>query len=182
MMAAERRVEIPDEVDIAVDDAIHRVTVSGDEKELSRRLDHPAVTIEVDGNEVVVSTDSKKRDHAAIVGTYASHIQNMIDGVRGGYEYRLKSFYAHFPMDFNVQGNEFVIKNFIGERAPRHISIPDGVNVQVDDEDVVVTGADKEKVGQTAANIEQACYKGNRDPRKFQDGIYITEKKVVSDE
>lgn len=181
-MTAERRVEIPDGVNIETDDALHQITVSDGGDELTRTLDHPAVKIDVEDNEVVVSTATKKRDHAAIVGTYASHIKNMIDGVTGGFEYRLKSFYAHFPMDMSVQGDTFVIKNFIGERAPREINIPDGVDVQIDDEDVVVTGADKEKVGQTAANIEQACYKGNRDPRKFQDGIYITEKKVNVDE
>lgn len=181
-MATERRVELPDGVDIALDDALHQVTVSADDEEVSRTLDHPAISIDTEDGEVVVRTDSKKRDHAAIVGTYASHIQNMVDGVTNGYEYRMKSFYNHFPMDFNVQGDTFVIKNFIGERAPREIPIPDGVNVEIDDEDVVVTGADKEKVGQTAANIEQACYKGDRDPRKFQDGIYITGKGGAADE
>ncbi len=181
-MATERRITIPDNVDITVDDALRTVTVSGDDDEVSKTLDHPAIDFSVDDDEVVVATDSKKRDHAAIVGTYASHIKNMIDGVTNGYEYRLKSFYAHFPMDVGVQGDTFVIKNFIGERAPREIAIPDDVDVQVDGEDVVVTGADKEQVGQTAANIEQACYKGKRDPRKFQDGVYIVDRKVRADE
>ncbi len=181
-MAAERRLDIPDDVGVDVDTSAHTITVSNGGAELTRDVDNPAVTVDVDGDEVVVRTESKKRNHEAVVGTYASHIQNMIDGVTQGYEYRLKSFYAHFPMDMDVQGDTFVIKNFIGERAPREINIPDGVSVDIEDEDVVVTGADKEQVGQTAANIEQACYKGKRDPRKFQDGIYIIERTVKADE
>jgi large subunit ribosomal protein L6 len=41
---------------------------------------------------------------------------------------------------------------------------------------VVLTGIDKEKVGNTAANIEHATRIRKRDPRVFQDGIYITER------
>lgn len=178
-MTTERRVDIPDGVDVSVEN--YTVTVSGDGEDVERELDHPAVTVSTDGDEVVISTDSKKRDHCAVVGTYASHVENMIEGVTHGFEYRMKGFYNHFPMDMAAQGDTFVIKNFIGERAPREVAIPGGVSVEVDEEDVVVSGADKEQVGQTAANIEQACYKGDRDPRKFQDGIYITDRGVKNE-
>lgn len=181
-MTAERRINLPNDVDVELDDATHSITVSAGGESLTRTLDHPAVTVDQEDGDIVVQTASKKRNHKAVVGTYASHIQNMVDGVTKGYEYRMQGFYAHFPMDMSVQGDTFVIKNFIGERAPRKIAIPEGVNVDIDGEDVVITGADKERVGQTAANIEQACYKGNRDPRKFQDGIYITGRGVKSDE
>ncbi|MEC7431143.1 MAG: 50S ribosomal protein L6, partial [Candidatus Thermoplasmatota archaeon] len=42
--------------------------------------------------------------------------------------------------------------------------------------DVTVSGSDREKVGQTAANIERACKIKKRDRRVFQDGIYIVSK------
>lgn len=175
----ERRVELPENVDADISGT--QVTVSGDGNEVERTFDYPAVTVTEEDGALVVRTDSEKRDDKAVVGTYASHLQNMVDGVTKGFEYHMKGFYAHFPMDMTVQGDTFVIKNFIGERAPREIPIPDNVSVEIDEEDVIVTGPDKETVGQTAANIEQACYKGNRDPRKFQDGVYITERRV-SDE
>ena len=51
------------------------------------------------------------------------------------------------------------------------------VEVRVENKtDVVVKGADREKVGQTAANIESACKIKKRDRRVFQDGIYIVSK------
>ena len=50
------------------------------------------------------------------------------------------------------------------------------MKVTVNGDEVVVTGIDKEKVGNTAANIESATRIRKRDPRVFQDGIYIVEK------
>lgn len=181
-MATERRINVPENVTVEVDEGAYRVTVSSGETELSRVLDYPAVSITQEEDAVVIRTESKKRDDAAVVGTYASHIRNMITGVTDGFEYTLEGFYAHFPMNLSVEGDEFVIKNFIGERTERRVRIPETVSVSVDGEHVSVTGPDKEAVGQTAANIEQACYRGNRDPRKFQDGVYITGKGVIGDE
>ncbi len=176
----ERTVEIPDGVDVTVDG--DDITVEQGDTAVTKRLDHPDVDVQVDGDAVVVSADSDRRDVKAVVGTYASHVGNMVEGVTRGYEYVMQGFYQHFPMDLAVEGDEFVISNFIGERSPRELPIPDGVEVAVDGEDVVVRGADKEAVGQMAARIEQACYKGDRDPRKFQDGVYLTDRGVAGDE
>ncbi|PSH01678.1 MAG: 50S ribosomal protein L6, partial [Nanohaloarchaea archaeon SW_10_44_10] len=70
--------------------------------------------------------------------------------------------------------NKVLIENFMGERNPREISVEDGVTVEIDGEDLTIRGPDKDAVSQTAGKIEQACKKGNRDPRTFQDGVYIT--------
>lgn len=111
-----------------------------------------------------------------MVGTIRAHINNMIKGVTEGFTYKLKIRYAHFPMKVSVKGNEVIIENFLGEKHPRRARIMEGVTVKISGEDVIVTGIDKEKVGQTAANIEQATRIKGRDPRVFQDGIYIVEK------
>jgi len=79
-------------------------------------------------------------------------------------------------MSVKVDGNQVVIENFLGERYPRRAKILESVNVEIKGQDVIVKGFDKEKVSQTAANIEQATRIKGLDPRVFQDGIYITEK------
>ncbi|MFB6182519.1 MAG: 50S ribosomal protein L6, partial [Candidatus Nanohaloarchaea archaeon] len=89
--------------------------------------------------------------------------------------YHLEGVYAHFPMDIKKQGNELVIENFMGERNPRKTKIPEDVDVEVNGEEITVKSHNKEKASQTAARIEQLGKKGDRDPRTFQDGIYITE-------
>ncbi|MDY6769808.1 MAG: 50S ribosomal protein L6 [Candidatus Nanohaloarchaea archaeon] len=176
----ERRIDIPDDVDVTVENG--QVTVAAGDTSVERTMDHPDMDVSVDGGAVVVTTASDRRDRAALVGTYASHIENMITGVTDGFEYHMQGFYSHFPMDMAVEGDTFVISNFIGERSTREVAIPDPVDVEIDGEDVILRGADKEAVGQTAADIEQACYKGDRDPRKFQDGVYITARGVAGDE
>lgn len=170
----EETVEIPDDVDVSRDGETLVVETDGDT--LERTFTHVNVDIDVQDDAVRISTDSDHREDQAVVGTFASHIRNMIEGVTGGYRYELKTVYAHFPMSVKTDGSDVVIQNFIGERAPRRVPILENVSVSVEDDAVIVEGPDKEKVSQTAANIEQECHKGKRDPRKFQDGIYLTSK------
>ncbi|MEF8880359.1 MAG: 50S ribosomal protein L6 [Candidatus Nanohaloarchaea archaeon] len=100
----------------------------------------------------------------------------MIEGLENEHVYKMKGVYAHFPMTIKEQNNQVVIENFMGERNPRKVDIMQGVTVEVDGEDLTLRGADKDAVSQTAARVEQMCHKGSRDPRTFQDGIYITSK------
>ena len=53
-----------------------------------------------------------------MVGTLASHINNMIVGVTNGFEYRMKVVYSHFPIQLKVASDELIINNFLGERSP----------------------------------------------------------------
>ena len=102
---------------------------------------------------------------------------NMVKGVTEGFTYTLKALYSHFPMTLAVKGNQFVVNNYFGERVPRHANILPGVEVKVQNKtEVVVSGLDKEAVGQTAANIERCTTVKKRDRRVFQDGIYLIDK------
>ncbi len=104
----------------------------------------------------------------------------MVKGVDIGFTYRLKAVYSHFPMTIKIEGNQMSITNLFGEKVPRIAPLPwspDDVKVEVKNKvDVIVSGVDIEKVGQTAANIERACRIRKRDRRVFQDGIYIVAK------
>jgi large subunit ribosomal protein L6 len=80
-----------------------------------------------------------------------------------------------------VEGKAISIENFMGERKPRIARIVGQSLVVVQGDEVIVTGIDKEHVGQTAANVEQATRIKGRDPRVFQDGIYFIEKGLGAD-
>lgn len=175
----ERFVEIPENVNLEITgDSIsgYTVKVSGPKGENSRLLKFRGVYIEKVDGKVRVYTDEKKSKVKAMVGTFASHINNLIRGVTEGFEYRLRILYSHFPMKVRVEGNEVIIENFLGEKHPRRAKIFGRAQVKVQGNEIVVTGVDKEECGQTAANIEQATKKKNLDVRVFQDGIYIVEK------
>lgn len=169
-----KEIDIPEDVEVDIDG--HTVHVSGPEGETERELFYPEVSITKEHGYVRVEAQNDTREVNAVEGTFASHIQNMVHGVHEGFEYKLKVFYSHFPIQVNVQGDTVAVENFLGENRARHADILDGANVEVDGEEIAVTGPDKEAVGQTAANIERATKIKGKDPRVFQDGVYITEK------
>jgi len=167
-------IELPGDVSAEVDHL--DLTVSGPNGSVTRRLWYPDVAVAVEDDAVVVETDVDDAKTNSTVGTFESHVENMIHGVTEGWEYEMEVFYSHFPMQVRVEGDEVVIDNFLGERAPRTAPIRGDTEVEVDGEDVVLRGPDKEAVGQTAASIEQLTRVTDKDTRVFQDGVYITHK------
>ncbi len=170
----EIRLQIPEEVSAEIDHL--DLTVDGPNGSVTRRLWYPDVTVSVDGDEVVIAAESEDAKTNSTVGTFESHIENMFYGVTEGWEYEMEVFYSHFPMQVNVQGDEVVIENFLGEKAPRRTTIHGETQVDVSGEEITLTGPDIEAVGQTAADIEQLTRVTDKDIRVFQDGAYITNK------
>ena len=153
------------------------LTIEGPKGTVSKRLKYPNVNIKVESDKVVISTEHLTKREKKIIMTYKAHATNMVKGVKEGFEYKLAVVYAKFPMTVEMKGNQFIVKNLLGEKVPRTIQIPlDDVQVKVAGKDITVTGIDKEKTGQVAANIEQLCRVTNMDRRVVQDGIYITNK------
>lgn len=170
-----RQIEVPDGVDITVDGTM--VNVKGPKGQLSRRLYYPYIEFRKEDSHLIVTSKLDRKQQRAMVGTLEAHIQNMIAGVTQGFEYRMKAVYSHFPIQLKANPGELVINNFLGERRARSAKILDGVNVQVNKDELVITGIDKENVGQTMANIEQATRVRGFDIRVFQDGVYLVEKR-----
>ena len=162
----------------------YNVTISNDGNTISREFRHPKVSVRESEGSVEVFCDLPRRSEKAIAGTWAAHLRNMVKGVEEGFEYKLQAVYSHFPMTLKIEGNRMVINNLFGEKVPRVAKLPwtpSEVEVSVENKtDVTVRGADREKVGQTAANIERSCKIKKRDRRVFQDGIYIVSKGAES--
>ena len=171
-------IEIPDGVEVEVhgEGRNREVIVRGKLGEIRRVLDYHNVLISTEGKKVILKSILPKRRDKAMLGTYSSHLRNMIKGVTEGFTYEMKLVYSHFPVTVKVEGDQVIIENFLGEKSPRKAKILDGVKVSVKGDTILVEGIDKEKVGQTAANIEQATRIVGLDYRVFQDGIYIVRK------
>ncbi len=179
----EVQLEIPDEVSAEVDHL--DLTVEGPNGSVTRRLWYPDVSVSVDSvttedgetvDGVVIESERDDAKTMSTLGTFETHVENMFYGVTEGWEYKMEIFYSHFPMQVSVQGDDIVIENFLGERAPRRTTIHGETDVSVDGEHVTLTGPDIEAVGQTAADIEQLTRVTDKDIRVFQDGVYITAK------
>ena len=171
----EHTVEIPEGVSASIDG--ETVTITGPKGSLSRDFVSARHDIFQEGGALVVRIDIPRRKERALAGTWKAHLNNMVKGVTDGFTYTLKALYSHFPMTLAVKGSELIVNNYFGERVPRSAVILDGVDVKVQNKtEVVVTGIDKEAVGQTAANIERSTTVKKRDRRVFQDGIYLIGK------
>ena len=171
-----RIIEIPEGVAVEIgDDAT--VTVTGPLGTVSRRLWYPGIEIRKEDTTLVVDAEITRKRHRSMAGTIAAHLKNMIKGVNEGFEYRMKAVYSHFPIQLKASKGELLISNFLGERKPRTAKIMGGSQVEIKGDTVIVTGIDKELVGQTMANIEQATKVRGFDIRVFQDGIYLVDKR-----
>ncbi|WP_058366153.1 50S ribosomal protein L6 [Haloparvum sedimenti] len=167
-------ITIPDDVSAELDHL--DLTVEGPNGSVTRRLWYPDVDVSVEDDAVVIASENDDAKTNATVGTFESHVANMIHGVTEGWEYKMEVFYAHFPMQVDVEGDEVVIENFLGEKAARRTPVRGDTDVQVDGEEITLSGPSKEDVGQTAADIEQLTKVTDKDTRVFQDGVYIVEK------
>jgi len=168
------QINIPENVNITLEN--NTLTVNGEKGSISRVFFHPNINMKINGNVIEIICKNARKKDKALAGTFVAHTKNMIKGASEGFEYQMKTVFSHFPIKTSVEGNEFVIQNFLGERAPRKAKILEGITVEAKGDDIIVQGIDKEKVGQTVANIERATKVKKRDIRVFQDGIYRVSK------
>jgi large subunit ribosomal protein L6 len=170
----QEKIEVPEGVEFKVEGK--RVEISGKKGKLSREFDLPGLRIRAEGRFILAEIDSLRRRNKAALGTFKAHVMNMIKGVTEGFVYKLRTVYSHFPITVKVEGKRVTIHNFLGERSPRVADIVGDVMVEVNGDEILVKGIDKDAVGQTAFNIEQATSVKYRDRRIFQDGCYIVER------
>jgi len=164
------KITVPDNVTVTIEN--NNVVVKGEKGTLSRVFSHPNIHLKIDGKILEISCKLPRKKDKALLNTFVAHIKNMIKGVTVGFEYKMKTVFSHFPIKTSVEGKVVLIQNFLGERSPRRAEILEGVTVEPKGDDITVKGIDKEKVGQTIANIERATKVKNRDVRVFQDGVY----------
>ena len=134
------------------------------------------VKVDINGNQITVTTHGARRQNRSILNTARSLVHNAIEGVTKGYQYKLKVIFAHFPVTVKVQGKRVLVENFYGERSPRVADIIGDTKVEVQGEDLIVNGVSLQDVGQTAANLEQATTVKRKDQRVFLDGVYVYER------
>jgi large subunit ribosomal protein L6 len=165
------QIRIPEGVNVYADS--HSLKLNKGGVELEKRIYYP---VKIEGNIIKVECEKPTKKQKKLIKSTAAHIRNLIAGLDKKYVYKLQICAVHFPITATVKGEDFVVKNFLGERKERITKILPGVHVKIDKEVITVESADKEKAGQTSANIENVTRIVNRDRRIFQDGIFIVEK------
>jgi large subunit ribosomal protein L6 len=125
------------------------LSVKGPKGELSRTF-HPEMTLAVAGGQVTVTRPSDEQKHRALHGLSRTLVQNMVDGVSKGF---LKILEIQ-GVGYKAETKPFGLQLALGFSHAVQYKAPAGIKFTVDNNTVVkIEGADKEKVGQVAAEI-----------------------------
>jgi large subunit ribosomal protein L6 len=126
------------------------LTVKGPKGTLTKRV-HPLIGIAVDAQGVLVTPKDTSKLAKALTGTFASHVKNMVQGVETPYVVKLILDGVGYKME--VKGKNVVL--VVGFSHPVNIEIPEDVSAKVEKNVITLESANKESVGQFAANIRR---------------------------
>lgn len=172
---SKNKIKIPEDVEIEIKD--RKITVSGEEGSLKKEFKSPNIKINKKDQKIILESLTERKEHKSQLGTFTSHIKNMIKGVQENFEYKVKAVYSHFPIKIETKNNQIIINNFLGEESPRKIDIiGEQTKAEISGDEIIIKGPDKEAVSQTAAKIEEQTNIRGKDPRVFQDGIYVVKR------
>ena len=127
----------------------HDVAVKGPRGELRRRL-HPDMQIALDKDQFTVARPSEEKRHKALHGLTRTLVQNMVEGVSKGFTKTLEIQGVGYKAEVKPYGVNLIV----GYSHPVKYEAPKGIKITVDNNTVVkIEGADKELVGQVAAEL-----------------------------
>jgi len=140
-------VPVPNGVTVTVNGPA--ITVKGPKGELSRKL-HPDMQVKLENGTVTVDRPTDEDRHRALHGLTRSLIANMVEGVTQGYKKQLEII----GVGYKAEVKPFGLQLALGYSHPVEYRAPAGIKLTAPQPTaVVIEGADKEKVGQVAAEI-----------------------------
>ncbi len=126
------------------------LTVKGSKGTLIKRV-HPSIEIVVETTGVLVAPKDRSRLAKQLTGTFASHVKNMVAGVETPFVKKLILEGVGYKME--VKGKEVVLSVGFSHTVP--LTIPEDVTATVEKNAIKLESANKESVGQFAANIRR---------------------------
>ena len=169
---ARKPIELPQGVEYKLDGST--VTVKGGKGNLSMNL-YPQIAIEQDKQVLEIVTQSEDRKVIAMAGTTRALLANMVKGVHEGFEKRLELR----GVGYRAQSKGKVVGLTLGFSHPINYEVPEGVTVETPSQtEIVVTGTDKQMVGQVAADIR--AYRPP-EPYKGKGVRYLNERVIMKE-
>ncbi len=159
-------ITIPAGVEVKVDGGV--VTVKGPKATLTRTISTDMI-IEIEGTELKVSRPSDNKEHRSLHGLTRTLIYNMVVGVTEGFKKELEVNGVGYRVA--KQGNDLLMNLGFSHQVP--YAAPEGITFDVPAPNrIIVSGADKQLVGQVAAEIRK---KRPPEPYKGKGIKYTTE-------
>jgi len=143
---AKKPIQVPAKV--SIEHAGGVLTVKGPKETLTRPV-HSAVKVDVTSDGVVITPSDNTRLARALVGTYAAHVRAMLAGVETPWKKVLVLNGVGYRVE--LRGNELVLN--VGFSHPVTLKVPEGLSVTIVKNVITIEGADKQKVGQFAAEV-----------------------------
>ena len=141
-------IEIPAGVEVKIDGST--VTVKGPKATLTRDV-HPNMTVKVEGSEVIVERPNDQKQNRALHGLTRSLIANMVEGVNTGFSKVLEINGVGYRAA--AQGQKLTLT--VGYSHPVEMEVPEGLTAEVNGNKITISGADKQQVGQFAAEVRE---------------------------
>ena len=134
---------------VAVEIQGNTVAVKGPKGELRRTL-HTEMQVALAEGQVTVSRPSDEKRHKALHGLSRTLVQNMVDGVSKGFSKTLEIQ----GVGYKAEAKPYGVNLIVGYSHPVKYEAPKGIKISVENNTVVkIEGADKETVGQVAAEL-----------------------------
>ena len=128
------------------------VTVKGPKGTLSREIVNPKIVVEQQDGALVVTRTDDEKEQRSMHGLYRTLIANMVQGVSAGFTKGLEVQGVGYRVQ--KQGNNLLLS--VGFSHPVEVTPPPGITFEVEGNTrMLVSGIDKEQVGQVAANIRK---------------------------
>lgn len=140
-------VTLPSGVEVTLDGQL--IKVKGSKGELEWNV-HELVTVKQEDAEVKVSANDESKNAIALAGTTRALVNNMVTGVSAGFEKKL----AIVGVGYRAQAQGQQLNLTLGFSHPVVYNVPEGIKVETpSNTEIVVSGIDKQVVGQVAAEI-----------------------------
>ena len=144
---ANQPVNLPSGVEVTLNGSL--IKVKGSKGELEWNA-HELVSVAQEDAQIKVSANDDSKNAVALAGTTRALIFNMVAGVTGGFEKKLSIIGVGYRAQ--AQGNKLNLT--LGFSHPVVYAVPEGIKVETpSNTEVIVSGIDKQKVGQVAAEI-----------------------------
>ena len=142
-------ITIPAGVDVKIDGS--KVTVKGPKGTLENTF-NPEIAIAIEGSEIIVTRSSDDKNHRALHGLTRTLVANMVEGVTNGYSKTLEVNGVGYRAQ--KQGKNLVMNLGFSHQ----VIVPEIAGITIDvpsPNQIVISGADKQQVGQFAAEVRE---------------------------
>ena len=142
-----RPIPVPKNVTVTIEG--QRVKVKGPKGELEREM-HREMALSMENGEIVVGRPSDEPEHKSLHGLTRTLIANMVEGVTKGYQKQLEIV----GVGYKAENRPYGLQMALGYSHPIEVRAPKGIKLAAPaPTSVIIEGADKEVVGQIAAEI-----------------------------